>query len=148
MSYINNDVHKGHLSFGAEYAHFQLSDVRYLLGYNFNQTTPENPKLQEVGKGHEDSYNAFLQLKHQWKSFIFNDGDGNRITVNTTSTRKGPVIKSVKLTYGNKTVTEGKKQIERMVTGNADGTVTIRLNGATVGKNLNYIGELKLTGGL
>ena len=74
LSYINNDVHKGHLSFGAEYSHFQLSDVRYLLGYNFNQTTPENPKLQEVGKGHEDSYNAFLQLKHQWKSFIFNAG--------------------------------------------------------------------------
>ena len=73
-SYINKGSHKGFLSFGVEYSHFQLTDVRYQLGYDFKTTTPENSLLQETGKGHEDCYNAFIQLKHQWKSLIFNAG--------------------------------------------------------------------------
>ena len=74
ISYINSDNHKGSIAFGAEYSHFQLEDVRYVLGYNFIQTMPENQLVAELGKGHEDSYNAFLQLKHRWRSVIFNAG--------------------------------------------------------------------------
>ena len=34
----------------------------------------ENPLIPEKGAGTENSYNAYLQLKHQWRSFIFNAG--------------------------------------------------------------------------
>jgi iron complex outermembrane receptor protein len=30
--------------------------------------------IPQSGKGHENSYNAFLQLKHQWRSIILNAG--------------------------------------------------------------------------
>ena len=74
IDYIKTGSHKGNLMFGAEYSHFQLKDVRYQLGYNFTNITPESHTIQETGKGHEDNYNAFLQLKHQWKNLIFNAG--------------------------------------------------------------------------
>ena len=73
-SYINRAHHSGNLSFGTEFSHFQLEDVRYTLGYNFVMTAPENPLIPQSGKGHENSYNAFLQLKHQWRSIILNAG--------------------------------------------------------------------------
>lgn len=73
-SYISSDHHNGNLSFGTEFSHFQLEDVRYALGYNFVMIAPENPLIPESGKGHENSYNAFLQLKHQWHSIILNAG--------------------------------------------------------------------------
>ncbi len=74
MSYIDNSSHKGYVTFGAEYAHFKLEDVRYSIGYDFNKSMPESPLLAEVGKGKESNYNAFLQLKHKWRSFIVNAG--------------------------------------------------------------------------
>ena len=73
-NYLSTDRHSGYLTFGAEYSHFRLDDVRYTIGYDFVNTTPENHLLSEVGKGDESSYNAFLQLKHHWQSFIFNAG--------------------------------------------------------------------------
>ncbi len=73
-SYISSAHHNGNLSFGTEFSHFQLEDVRYALGYNFVMIAPENPLIPERGKGHENSYNAFLQLKHQWHSIILNAG--------------------------------------------------------------------------
>ena len=73
-SYISSAHHNGNLSFGTEFSHFQLEDVRYALGYNFVMIAPENPLIPESGKGHENSYNAFLQLKHQWNSVILNAG--------------------------------------------------------------------------
>lgn len=73
-SYISSAHHNGNLSFGTEFSHFQLEDVRYALGYNFVMIAPENPLIPESGKGHENSYNAFLQLKHQWHSVILNAG--------------------------------------------------------------------------
>ncbi len=73
-SYINHAHHSGNLSFGTEFSHFQLEDVRYTLGYNFVMTAPENPLIPQSGKGHENSYDAFLQLKHQWRSIILNAG--------------------------------------------------------------------------
>ena len=73
-SYVNSTAHKGDLGFGTEYSHFQLDDVRYALGYNYTNVAPENSMIPERGKGHENSYNAFLQLKHQWHSLILNAG--------------------------------------------------------------------------
>jgi len=66
--------HKGALSFGAEFSHFQLIDMRYQIGYDFVQTFNENPVMREVGKGNENSADAYLQLKHQWRSLILNAG--------------------------------------------------------------------------
>ena len=74
FSYINTKDHKGSIAFGAEASHFQLDDVRYTLGYNFSQLREEIPIISEEGTGHESSYNAFLQLKHQWRSLILNAG--------------------------------------------------------------------------
>lgn len=73
-SYINNKKHKGNLSFGVEYNYFNLDDVRYTFGYEYSNTLPEVPEIQEFGKGHESNLNGFIQLKHQWKNFILNAG--------------------------------------------------------------------------
>ncbi len=72
--YIKNKNHNGLLSFGAEYSYFKMDDARYIFGYNFNETLPETNLISELGKGHENSFNAYIQLKHQWKSFIINSG--------------------------------------------------------------------------
>ena len=72
--YVNNDRHKGSLMFGAEYSHFQLDDMRYNIVYDYTSTTHESYALAEIGKGHEDFYNAFAQLKHQWGPLIVNAG--------------------------------------------------------------------------
>ena len=73
-SYIKNSEHQGSLAFGAEYTRFNLKDVSYVIGYDFVETMPESNQLQELGKGHETSSNVFIQLKHKWKSLIFNAG--------------------------------------------------------------------------
>lgn len=73
-SYINTASHRGSVTFGVEYAHFQLDDVRYTLGYDFSQLKQENPLISEQGTGSETNYNVFLQLKHQWRSLILNAG--------------------------------------------------------------------------
>ncbi len=73
-NYIEKNGHNGYLTFGLEYSHFQLDDVRYQMVYKFNSAVPEDPVLQELGKGHEDNYNGFIQLKHKWNSFVFNAG--------------------------------------------------------------------------
>ena len=73
-SYINNGTHKGLLTFGAEYNHFQLDDARYVFVYDFVKTLPETVNISELGKGKENNANAFAQLKHQWGPLIFNAG--------------------------------------------------------------------------
>ena len=73
-TYMDNNVHKGTLSFGAEYSYFQLDDVRYTFGYDFTKLIAENDIISNLGKGHESNMNSFLQLKHQWRSFILNAG--------------------------------------------------------------------------
>ena len=72
--YVNSRRHKGSLMFGAEYSHFQLDDMRYNIVYDYISTNHENYYLAEIGKGHEDFYNAFAQLKHQWGPLIVNAG--------------------------------------------------------------------------
>ena len=73
-SYTVGDHHKGNIGFGAEYGHFQLDDFRYQIGYDFEQTFNETPLLRNAGIGSENSADAYLQLKHQWRSLILNAG--------------------------------------------------------------------------
>lgn len=73
-SYAFGDNHKGNVGFGAEYGHFQLDDIRYQIGYDFEQTFIEDPMLRNAGKGSENSGDVYLQLKHQWRSLILNAG--------------------------------------------------------------------------
>lgn len=73
VKYINNGVHKGSVAFGAEYSRFKFDDMRYTIGYNYTQSdTLRLPK--DIGKGNENSFSSFVQLKHQWKSLILNAG--------------------------------------------------------------------------
>ena len=73
-SYTVGDDQKGNIGFGAEYGHFQLDDIRYQIGYNFEQTFFEDPLLRNAGKGSENSGDVYVQLKHQWRSLILNAG--------------------------------------------------------------------------
>ena len=73
-SYNIGNNQKGILSFGAEFNRFQLDDIRYQIGYNFEETFNENPVMRNVGKGSENSADVYLQLKHQWRSVILNAG--------------------------------------------------------------------------
>ena len=73
-SYTIGSDHKGNIGFGAEYGHFQLDDIRYQIGYDFEQTFPEDPRLRNAGKDSENSGNVYLQLKHKWRSLILNAG--------------------------------------------------------------------------
>lgn len=73
-SYTVGVNHKGNIGFGAEYGHFQLDDIRYQIGYDFEQTFFEDPILRNAGKGSENSGDAYVQLKHQWRSLILNAG--------------------------------------------------------------------------
>ena len=73
-AYTLGDNHHGHLSFGAEYGHFQLDDIRYQMGYSFTESFPEDTQIREAGKGSENRANVYLQLKHQWRSLILNAG--------------------------------------------------------------------------
>ena len=66
--------HCGNLSFGAEYGHFQLDDITYQMGIDFEKTYAESPAVHNAGKGSENSADAYLQLKHQWRSLILNAG--------------------------------------------------------------------------
>ena len=70
---IGND-HKGTIGFGVEYGHFQLDDIRYQIGYDFEQTFFEDPLLRNAGIDSENSTDAYVQLKHQWRSLILNAG--------------------------------------------------------------------------
>ena len=73
-AYTLGDNHKGNIGFGAEYGNFKLDDIRYLIGYNFEETFPEDTQIREAGKGSENRADAWLQLKHQWRSLILNAG--------------------------------------------------------------------------
>ena len=70
-AYTLGDSHQGNISFGAEYGHFQLDDIRYQIGYDFTETFPEDTRIREAGKGSENRANVYLQLKHQWNFTLF-----------------------------------------------------------------------------
>lgn len=88
--YANGIHHKGTLTFGAEYSHFQLDDMRYIIGYDFTQSVKDDYNLTELGKGHEDNFNGFLQMKHQWGPLILNAGMryDHKIRYNMTRTNE------------------------------------------------------------
>ena len=73
-NYINSGNHQGLLTFGAEYSYFQLDDVQYVYGYDFDKLISTSDSLLSMGKGHESNMNGYIQLKHQWHSFIVNAG--------------------------------------------------------------------------
>ena len=98
-NYIDNKIHKGSIAFGTEFSHFSVDDVRYHLGYNFQMMSQDNPLIAQEGSGRENSYNAFLQLKHQWHSFILNAGlrydhkeRANNITLKELSPRVALIL--------------------------------------------------------
>ena len=66
--------HKGSLAFGAEYSHFFMEDVRYHVGYDYVDVMYGGVSLRQQAVGRENSANASLQLKHQWRSLILNAG--------------------------------------------------------------------------
>ena len=70
-AYTLGDNHNGNISFGAEYGHFQLDDIRYQIGYNFEETFAEETQIREIGKGSENRADAWLQLKHRWNFSLF-----------------------------------------------------------------------------
>ena len=70
-AYTLGENHHGNISFGAEYGHFQLDDIRYQIGYNFEETYAEDKQMREIGKGSEDRVDAWLQLKHRWNFSLF-----------------------------------------------------------------------------
>jgi len=72
--YVSSNNHKGLLTFGTEYSYFQLDDASYTLGYNFIESLGNNANVSKLGKGYENNFNTFIQLKHQWRSFIINSG--------------------------------------------------------------------------
>ena len=72
--YALGSDHKGSLVFGAEYSHFVMEDVRYRMGYDYVMELYEGTTLRQHAIGRENSANASLQLKHQWRSLILNAG--------------------------------------------------------------------------
>ena len=74
-NYVHGSEHKGTLMFGAEYSHFKLDDIRYQLGYLYELFIEDIPLSRiSLVSGRENSANASLQLKHQWRSLILNAG--------------------------------------------------------------------------
>ena len=73
-NYVKSEHHNGLLSAGVEYNYFKLDDCRYIFGYNFTSSMPENDIIARLGKGSESNENGYLQLKHQWRSLILNAG--------------------------------------------------------------------------
>lgn len=69
-----NEKKEGVVTFGAQFTHFSLDDVRYVIGVEFESTLLESNTIAKLGKGTENSFNTFLQLKQRWNNFIFNAG--------------------------------------------------------------------------
>ena len=70
-AYTLGDDHKGNIGVGAELSHFQLDDIRYQIGYDFDMTFYEDPLMRRAGTGSENNGNVSLQLKHQWDFSLF-----------------------------------------------------------------------------
>ena len=66
--------HKGSLVFGAKYSHFFMEDVRYKMGCEYGMEIGNDFAMRQQAIGRENSANASLQLKHQWRSLILNAG--------------------------------------------------------------------------
>ena len=69
-----NEKKEGVVTFGAQFNHFSLEDVRYLIGVEYEIALLESNTIAKLGKGTENSFNTFVQLKQRWNNFIFNAG--------------------------------------------------------------------------
>ncbi len=65
---------EGLITFGAQFTHFKLDDMRYVIGLEHNITSLETNAIATIGKGHENSFNTFVQLKQRWYNLILNAG--------------------------------------------------------------------------
>jgi len=74
FNYIDNGTHRGTLSFGMHYNLFELEDLRYLIGTNYEKIIMEPSALKKEGKGEETSNDAYIQVKHKWNRWVFNVG--------------------------------------------------------------------------
>ena len=72
--YTLGSSHKGSMLLGAEYSHFHFYGMHWQIGYNYDYLIPEIPEMRDLCLGHENSANAAIQLKHQWRSLILNAG--------------------------------------------------------------------------
>ncbi len=72
-SYQLGKSHNGLLSFGMDFNIFEMNDSKLNLG-GYHTITLLDENLKDIAKGSEHSYDAFVQLKHTWKDFIFNAG--------------------------------------------------------------------------
>ncbi len=74
-SYNRSDIdYEGVITFGAQFTHFSLDDVRYVIGLEHELTTLETNDIAKMGTGHENSFNTFVQLKQRWNNLILNVG--------------------------------------------------------------------------
>ena len=72
LAYVKRENNEGFVTVGAQFSHFKLEDVRYVVGVNFNEMFDTD--LSSVAIGSENSFNTFLQLKQRWRNFILNAG--------------------------------------------------------------------------
>ena len=71
--YTLGSDHKGSLTFGAEYSHFMLDDIKLLYSYDYDYDNDFMKKFM-LDFTSENSANVSLQLKNQWRSLILNAG--------------------------------------------------------------------------
>ena len=72
--YNLGNQHHGTLSAGAQYHHFSLDDSYYVEGHEYDQVIVTFGDEKNLRTGTEYSFNAYAQLKHQWRDFIMNLG--------------------------------------------------------------------------
>ncbi|MBR1542262.1 MAG: TonB-dependent receptor plug domain-containing protein [Bacteroidaceae bacterium] len=73
-SYSLSKNHHGLVSFGGHFNLFDLRDSRYLLGVEYKVPLIDSEDVPVIAKGKEQSFDAYVQLKHTWKNLIFNAG--------------------------------------------------------------------------
>ena len=73
-SYKIGEKHRGLISVGMEYNHYELLDARYVMGVEYSSTLTEMKQFIEMAKGKEHAYDAFAQLKHTWGNWILSAG--------------------------------------------------------------------------
>ena len=66
--------HHGTLSAGLQFNHFHLSDSHYQEGHLYDVVLSTFGEEKNLAPGRENSSDAYLQIKHQWKDFIVNAG--------------------------------------------------------------------------
>lgn len=66
--------HSGSIVSGAQYDYFMLNDAQNFEGDVFERVVVTYDYVKNLQTGSENSFNAFLQLKHKWNNFILNTG--------------------------------------------------------------------------